>query len=219
MKKYVLIIIAAIAVLASCNDYETYGDLKEKERNAINKFIADSSITVISEDQFVQNGYKTDLSRNEFVKLDKSGVYMQIIRVGCGEKLKDGETVNIVCRYSEYDILNGGYTSLNNTPFLAPIPDVMRITRTSGTFSAVFTKPASLTFDSATYGNMYYTYQSATVPAGWLVPFNYINIGLPQSEDDEVAKVRLIVPHSQGHTSASGNVTPFFYNIIFQREA
>ena len=219
MKKYVLIIIAAIAVLASCNDYETYGDKKEKERNAINKFIADSSITVISEDQFVQNGYKTDLSRNEFVKLDKSGVYMQIIRVGCGEKLKDGETVNIVCRYSEYDILNGGYTSLNNTPFLAPIPDVMRITRTSGTFSAVFTKLASLTFDSATYGNMYYTYQSATVPAGWLVPFNYINIGLPQSEDDEVAKVRLIVPHSQGHTSASGNVTPFFYNIIFQREA
>jgi len=34
MKKYVLIIIAAIAVLASCNDYETYGDMKEKERNA-----------------------------------------------------------------------------------------------------------------------------------------------------------------------------------------
>jgi hypothetical protein len=66
---------------------------------------------------------------------------------------------------------------------------------------------------------MYYTYQSATVPAGWLVPFNYINIGLPQSEDDEVAKVRLIVPHSQGHTTASGNVTPYFYTIIFQREA
>ena len=66
---------------------------------------------------------------------------------------------------------------------------------------------------------MYYTYSSATVPAGWLVPFNYIKIGLPQSESDEVAKVRLIVPHSQGHTSASGNVTPFFYEIIFQREA
>ena len=67
MKKFVLIIIAAIAVFVSCNDYETYGDMKEKERNAINKFSADSSITVISEDVFVQNGYKTDLSRNEFV--------------------------------------------------------------------------------------------------------------------------------------------------------
>ena len=56
MKKIVLILIAAIALLASCNDYETYGDMKEKERNAINKFIADSSITVISEDVFVQQG-------------------------------------------------------------------------------------------------------------------------------------------------------------------
>ena len=66
---------------------------------------------------------------------------------------------------------------------------------------------------------MYYTYGSASVPSGWLVPFTYINIGLPQSEDEEVAKVRLIVPHSQGHSSASGNVVPYFYEIIFQREA
>ena len=219
MKKFLLIIIAAIAVLASCNDYETYGDKKEKERNAISKFIADSSITVISEDVFVQNGYKTDLTRNEFVKLDKSGVYMQIVRPGCGEKLKDGETTNIVCRYSEFNILEDVFTSTNNTAYLAPIPDVMRITRTSGTFSAIFTKSASLTFSSNTYGNMYYTYGSASVPSGWLVPFTYINIGLPQSEDEEVAKVRLIVPHSQGHSSASGNVVPYFYEIIFQREA
>ena len=219
MKKFILIIIAAIAVLASCNDYETYGDKKEKERNAISKFIADSSITVISEDVFVQNGYKTDLTRNEYVKLDKSGVYMQIVRPGCGEKLKDGETTNIVCRYSEFNILEDVFTSTNNTAYLAPIPDVMRITRTSGTFSAIFTKSASLTFSSNTYGNMYYTYGSASVPSGWLVPFTYINIGLPQSEDEEVAKVRLIVPHSQGHSSASGNVVPYFYEIIFQREA
>lgn len=219
MKKFLLIIIAAIAVLASCNDYETYGDKKEKERNAISKFIADSSITVISEDVFVQNGYKTDLTHNEFVKLDKSGVYMQIVRPGCGEKLKDGETTNIVCRYSEFNILEDVFTSTNNTAYLAPIPDVMRITRTSGTFSAIFTKSASLTFSSNTYGNMYYTYGSASVPSGWLVPFTYINIGLPQSEDEEVAKVRLIVPHSQGHSSASGNVVPYFYEITFQREA
>ena len=195
MKKFVLIIIAAIAVLASCNDYETYGDMKEKERNAINKFIADSSITVISEEVFVKNGYKTDLSRNEYVKLDKSGVYMQIVRPGCGEKLKDGETTNIICRYIEYDIINEGYTSFNNTTFLSPIPDIMRISRTSGTYSAIFTKSASLTFGTKTYGNLYYTYNSASVPPGWLVPFSYIGIDLPQSEDEEVAKVRLIVPH------------------------
>ena len=90
MKKLLLICLAAIAVLSSCNDYETYGDKKEKERNASAKFIADSSIVVISEDQFVLQGYVTNLDRNEFVKLDKSGVYMQIVRPGCGEKLQVG---------------------------------------------------------------------------------------------------------------------------------
>ena len=39
MKKLLLICIAVIAVLSSCNDYETYGDRKEKERNAISKFV------------------------------------------------------------------------------------------------------------------------------------------------------------------------------------
>ena len=82
--------IAFAAVLSSCNDYETYGDKKEKERNAIAKFISDSSIVVITEDQFNQQGYTTNLSRNEFVKLDKSGVYMQIVREGCGDMIKDG---------------------------------------------------------------------------------------------------------------------------------
>ena len=48
MKRILFILIAAAAVFASCNDYETYGDKKEKERNAIAKFISDSSIVVVA---------------------------------------------------------------------------------------------------------------------------------------------------------------------------
>lgn len=210
MKKIVLVIIAAIAVLASCNDYETYGDMKEKERNAISKFIADSSITVISEDAFVQNGSITNLARNEYVKLDKSGVYMQIVRQGCGTKLQDGETANLVCRCREFNILADSVVVITNVSYAAACPDIMRVSRSSGTFSATFTK-------SIAY-NMYYVYGSPTVPAGWLVPLSYINVGYPEKNDDEIAKVRLIIPHSQGHTTASGNVTPYFYEITFQRE-
>ena len=206
MKKFVWIIIAAIAVLASCNDYETYGDKKEKERNAISKFIADSSITVISEDVFVQNGYKTDLSRREFVKLDKSGVYMQIMRQGCGDGLKDGDELTLDCRYSEYDILNDTTTTQNLTVNYASIPDRMTVSRKSGTFTASFLS-----------GVMASTY-STSVPAGWLTPLTYIKVGRPQSMTDECAKVRLIVPHTQGHVYASSNVTPYFYTITFQRE-
>lgn len=211
MKKILLFIITAIVVFASCNDYETYGDQKEKERNAINKFIADSSITVISEDIFNQHGQKTDLTRNEFVKLDKSGVYMQIVRQGCGTKLQNGETANLICRCMEIDIMNDTIGVITNVTLTANCPDIMRVSCTSGTFTASFTKAIAY--------NMYYCYNSAAVPAGWLAPLTYVNVGVPQNDDESIAKVRLIVPHSQGHAIATQNVRPYYYELTFQREA
>ena len=208
MKKLLLICIAAIAILSSCNDYETYGDKKEKERNSISKFVSDSSIVVISEDQFVLQGYVTNVARNEFVKLDKSGVYMQIVREGCGEKVKDGETVNLCCRFEEFDIEGDTITLYNNIDIISPYVDVMRVTNTSGTFSGSFTT-----------GVMLSAYSSASVPAGWLVPLAYIKVGRPKSLTDERAKVRLIVPHSQGHTIAAQNVLPYYYEITYEKEA
>ena len=206
MKKLAYILILIVVVLTSCNDYETYGDKKEKERNAISKFIADSSFTVISEDEFVKNGYKTDLERREFVKLDKSGVYMQIMRQGCGDGIKDGESVTLDCRYTEYDILNDSTMTFNTTVAYASTPDRMAVTRSSGTFTASFIS-----------GRMASVY-STSCPAGWLVPLTYIKVGRPQSMDDDCAKVRLIIPHTQGHVYSSSNVTPYFYTITFQRE-
>ena len=208
MKKLLFICIAAIAVLASCNDYETYGDKKEKERNAISKFISDYQIVVIDEDQFILQGYTTDTARNEFVKLNKSGVYMQIARPGCGEKLKDGETANICCRFREFNIEGDSATLRNNTDIYAARVDVMRVTNTSGTFSGSFTQ-----------GIMISVYGSASVPAGWLVPFSYIKVGRPKNFTDEKAKVRLIVPHSQGHTIAAQDVLPYYYEITYEKEA
>jgi hypothetical protein len=203
-----LIFVAIVAVLTSCNDYETYGDKKEKERNAISKFISDYNIIVIDEDQFVRQGYVTDTARNEFVKLNKSGVYMQIARPGCGEKLKDGETANICCRFREYNIEGDSATLRNNTDIYAARVDVMRVTNTSGTFSGSFTQ-----------GVMISVYGTASVPAGWLVPFSYIKVGRAKTLTDEKAKVRLIVPHSQGHTIAAQDVLPFFYEITYEKEA
>ena len=208
MKKLILICLAAIAVLASCNDYETYGDKKERERNAISKFISDYSIIVIDEDQFAIQGYTTDTARNEFVKLNKSGVYMQIVRPGCGEKLKDGETANICCRFREFDIEADSATLRNNTDIYAARVDIMRVTNTSGTISGSFTQ-----------GIMISVYGSASIPSGWLAPLSYVRIGRSKSLTDEKAKVRLIVPHSQGHTVAAQEVLPYFYEITYEKEA
>jgi hypothetical protein len=214
MKKYLIILIAMMGVLASCNDYETYGDKKEKERNAIAKYISDHSILVISEDQFNNQGQTTNLDRNEFVKLDKSGVYMQIEREGCGTVLQDGESTRLVCRFEEFDIMNDTLSICNNNNMLkyygknlVAIPDLMSVSRTSGSYKASFTE------------GMMYSIYGATVPAGWLVPMPYIKVGRPQSPNEDCAKVRLIVPHSQGHASASSNVKPYYYEVTFQRES
>ena len=215
MKKILFIMIAMAAVLSSCNDYETYGDKKEKERNAIAKFISDRSIVVISEDQFNQQGYTTDTVKNQYVKLDKSGVYMQIVRPGCGTQLQDGESTRLVARFAEYNILEDTTTINNSNPRLAyngvsvvTLPDIISVSRSGSSFTASFES-----------GLMYTAYQSASVPSGWLVPLTYVKVGRPQSLTDECAKVRLIVPHSQGHATASSYVTPYYYELTFQRES
>ena len=43
-------------------------------------------------------------------------------------------------------------------------------------------------------------------------------MGRPRTADDQIAKVRLIVPHTQGHIIASQNVYPYYYEITFQRK-
>ena len=95
----------------------------------------------------------------------------------------------------------------NVTVEYASLPDRMTVSRSGGTFTATFLS-----------GCMYSTYGTASVPAGWIVPLSYIKAGRPQTATDECAKVRLIVPHTQGHVYASSNVTPYFYTITFQRE-
>ena len=186
-----------------CNDYETYGDKKEKERKAIKKFIADSSIVVISESQFHANGDVTDLEKNEFVYLDNQGVYMQIVRKGCGKPLQDGENCDLLVRFLELSLLDS--LVLYNDTYVYD-PDVMNVRRTGSTYSGTFTS-----------GTMYSTY-STSVPNGWLAALPYLNVGRPRSADDEIAKVRLIVPHSQGHATATNYVYPYYYELTFQRK-
>jgi hypothetical protein len=204
IKKIVFLLMTLAAVVSSCNNYETYGDKKEKERNAISKFISDRNITVISEEQFNNQGQTTDVSKNEFVKFDKNGVYLQIVREGCGDIVKDGETTNLICRFSEYNILQDTMQVRNDRS--PSIPDIMYVSRTGSNYTAAFVS-----------GVMKSTY-SAVVPPGWLVPLTYIHVGRPQSLNDEVAKVRIIVPHAQGHAVASSNVTPYHYEITYEKE-
>ena len=202
------VVIAAMAI-ASCSDSETYADQKKKERTAVNRYIANQKIKVISESQFEAQGETTDTAKNEWVLFEGTGVYMQIIRKGCGEKLKDGETADVLCRFNEYNILESDSAlQATNIYSYTWLVDKMTVKNTSGTYSASFDTSSSL---------MYNTYSSAAVPAGWLVPMAYINLGRPKTEDDEIAKVKLIVPHTQGQSNASQSVYPCMYELTYQR--
>lgn len=206
--KFLALTLLAIVALASCSDSETYADMKKKERSAINRYIANQKIKVISEDVFNAQNQTTNVDKNEWVLFDGTGVYMQIVREGCGEKLESGKTQKVLCRFNEYNILESD-SSLQCSNIYSYLWEVEKMTvkNTSGTFSGTFDKESSL---------MYSTYSSAAVPSGWLVPLTYIKLGIPASATDEIAKVKLIVPHSMGQSNASQNVYPCMYEITYQ---
>lgn len=106
MRKLSMLLLALVGavVFTSCSDSETYADQKKKERSAINSYIAKNGIKVISEDEFFKDSL-TDTTKNEFVLFESSGVYMQIIRKGCGEKIKDGENATVLCRFTERNLM------------------------------------------------------------------------------------------------------------------
>lgn len=218
-----LLFVFATGLFCSCDDEETYADRREKENQQIQNFLntgvslADGNsdtysinvpggINVISESDFAAKGYTTDVERNEYVLFNSSGVYMQILRKGPGKPLAEGETATVLVRYTEYDISSAYVRSTNVLNAYAVMPDVMTCSNSYGTIQASFLS-----------GVMKNTYDTSTVPAGWLIPLKYINLGRQESEDEEVARVRVIVPSTQGQINASANVYACFYDISYTR--
>lgn len=215
-----------LSIICSCSEAETYAEQKDKEYKAIKSFLDrdivirddDGSIVCnvgkinpITEEQFLLQDSVTDLEKNEYVLFQNNGVYMQIIRKGTGEKIEKGKTARVICRFIEFNILGDSIQLRNDVPYWHTAPDIMKVTNNYGSFAA--------NFDTEINGGgaMFNQYGSASVPTGWLVPFRYIHIGRQDSPDEGIAKVRLIVPHSEGQTSAAGNVYPCFYELTFQK--
>ena len=113
MKKvfYLLLLLAGAGWgLQGCDDGETYAEQREKERDAISAFlnrdvvirtsdgeelIHVGKINTISEGTFYAQDSTTNLERNEYVVSENTGVDMQIVRKGVGEKLKSGQQKRI----------------------------------------------------------------------------------------------------------------------------
>ena len=200
----VSILLLSIMVLpfVSCDDEVTYSDMKERERDAVNKFIKDKNIKIITYKEFVAKGYVTDVMSNEFVEIDE--VYMQIVNnpknADDARRIEPGDERNILVRYFEYNIQDGDTISSNK--YMSE-PDEMRVENNNGTYTATFTAGVM----PGIYGN--------TVPTGWLVPMNYLYFTRKQGN---LAEVNLIVPHSKGTMNAATYVFPCLYNMTLQPE-
>lgn len=222
----ILLTVLAITTITSCKDDESYAEQKEKERKAISAFLArdplilldasgdtllnTSRINVISQEQFEAQGMMTDASKNEYVLFGGTGIYMQIVRKGTGDKIKHGETKRVICRYWEYNIMGDSLQTTDRTFYWATNPDILDVSNNSGTITASFNTSIN------EGGAMYMIYGSTTVPSGWIVPLSYVNLGRYTTGIGDLALVRMIVPHSQGTTKASNSVYPCFYEISYQ---
>lgn len=207
MKKPIIITFLSLLAIMfySCDDYDTYAEQKAKEKAHINDFIADNEIKVIDMETFEKNDFATDTAKNEFVLFKDKGVYMQIVRRGTGEPMADGERIGVLARYLEYNIADGDTISGN---LYASSPDKFTCTRSGDTFSAFFTQ-----------GYMLGIYGSSAVPGAWMLPLSYISLSrVPYPDGFQGAYVRLIVPHSQGTSTAAQYVYPTYYEIKYLRE-
>ena len=219
--------ILPIMAFTACDDEETYAEKKEKERDAINKFLSRDvyiistdgldtlchvgKINPITEETFYAQDSTTDVSKNEYVLFPSTGIYMQIVRQGVGERIQSGESRRIDCRFFEYNIMADSVIIRNTVNYWHTNPDVMEVSNSYGTFSGSFSTEGN-------GGAMYQYYNSTAVPAGWLVPLTYIRVGRQQTSADQIAKVRLILPHTQGTSNASTAIYPCFYEILYQEE-
>lgn len=206
---FLCLLLLSATVFTACRDDETYADQVKRERSAISAYLADSSVNVISEETFRNQNYTTDVSKNQFVLFESSGLYMQIVRKGTGKPIASGESARILCRYTERNLLTDSIQVSNIiSPYYYRYVEVMNVSNNSGTFSGSFEQATSL---------MYLFYGSTAIPSGWLAVLPYLNFDRYVNAESEIAKVRLIVPHDIGQSYASSGVYPCLYDITFER--
>ncbi len=218
---FLFTIVALVGCFSSCKDDATYADQLKAEKKAINSFIKNGvvkyaedgktemlrvdPINAISEEQFFAQDSTTDVSKNEYVLFASSGVYMQIVRQGSGEKLQSGDNAQVICRFHEYNISSDSLQLSNRVAAYEQYPDVMWVSNNSGSITATFLS-----------GLMYSSY-GASVPGGWTIAVPFVKLGRQNSADDEISKIRLIVPSEEGQKYAMSNIYACFYEITMQR--
>ena len=211
----ILLSIIAFFSLQSCDNHKTYGELVDEENDAIHAFIVKNDIKVISKKEFIEKDSTT--AENEYVLFDDNGIYMNIVYKGEGKEILPEGTYDILSRFMEVSIddidqmgVHAGDTLVRNMyangiPSLYLNPEEYKVTIKGQSYSGNF-QGTSL---------MYQFYDQLTaVPGGWLLPLQYVK-PTRTTESGKWARVKLIVPHSEGTNTAMRFVYPCFYEITY----
>lgn len=223
---WLLLCVLVLGAMSSCgSEDQTYGEQKEHEREVVSSFIKRDvvmmvgtdtlldlgKIKVLTEEEFEKQDSTTKVEENEYVLFSNTGIYMQIVREGAGKRIESGENRRLMCRFWEYNIMGDSLQLTNWKPSFAYAqrPEFLNVSNNSGYLSGSF----DLTMPTGSL--MYSTYGDTNIPDGWLKPLEYVRVGT-QMDETRIAKVRLIVPHSAGHSHAMASVYPCFYELTFQ---
>ncbi|WP_321425943.1 DUF4827 domain-containing protein [uncultured Bacteroides sp.] len=196
MKKLTLLLFSLLVLglaFQSCsNSTKTYAEKQADEEKAIKDFIKTKNIKVISSDEFLKD---TTTAENEYAFFSNEGIYLHVDKKG-GTLPKTNDV--ILTRFLEINIATGDSTLSNyydNTSI-----DQFRYTKTStSTYGQFFMEQSQKAYMLTAYGS--------AVPAGWLLPLLYVGDG---------AKIKVLVPSAQGHSTAQQYVTPYFYEIEYK---
>lgn len=227
MKKYLLatlLLLTTGLAFTACQEEDTYAEQVKRQRSQIANFLqkgalvknssgdtllyVPANISVISEADFIAQDSTTDVSKNEYVLFGSTGIYMQIVRQGVGTRLTENTTATVISRFTEFDIAADSLSMSSMSSIYSTAPDVMSCTNSYGTISGNL-------LSGALYNAV--AKSSTSVPTGWLKPLEYVYIGRALTADQEIAKVRLIVPSTSGHILAQNKTKAYFYEITYQR--
>ena len=116
MKKLLFLFLSLLtagSLFQACDNSKTYAEMLEDEKNAVERFIKDSAIHVISVEDFERNDTVTKAKANgdaydEFVFFSSEGIYMQIIDRGD----YDADNKNAY-KFEDRDIICTKYKEIN----------------------------------------------------------------------------------------------------------
>lgn len=164
-------VIAVVLLVSSCSKSETYSDKLKNERKEIKKFLDANGFVVIG-------SYPTDkvFEKNEFYRDPETGVYINVVDSGNGNRAKSEDLPKVTYRFSK------------TYPLPASATDTVSNNDAAGTQPMSFTYGRSATYTYSANSNVLeYFYLSE----GVTVPLKYVG---------ENAVVRIIVPFSKGST-------------------